>query len=156
MGLAANIAKQFRDTHFGDNSTGTNVKTVLSDITWQQAVTQVSSLNTIAKLVFHINYYVSGVMNVLKGGELVIRDRYSYDLPPINNQEDWEQLRNKALIEAEEFANLLEQLPDERYFETFVDEKYGNYYRNITGIIEHTSYHLGQISLIKKMLNNNS
>jgi len=36
--------------------------------------------------------------------------------------------------------------------ETFVDEKYGNYLRNIEGIIEHGYYHLGQISLLKKMI----
>jgi len=33
-----------------------------------------------------------------------------------------------------------------------MEEKYGNYYRNFHGIIEHCHYHLGQIVLIKKML----
>ena len=37
-------------------------------------------------------------------------------------------------------------------WETFADEKYGHYYRNLHGIIEHTHYHLGQIVLIKKLL----
>ena len=31
-------------------------------------------------------------------------------------------------------------------------EKYGNYFRNLTGIIEHLHYHLGQIVLIKKLI----
>jgi len=30
--------------------------------------------------------------------------------------------------------------------------KYGNYFRNIVGVIEHIHYHLGQIVLIKKIL----
>jgi hypothetical protein len=30
--------------------------------------------------------------------------------------------------------------------------KYGNYFRNIAGVVEHTHYHLGQIALIKKLL----
>jgi hypothetical protein len=34
----------------------------------------------------------------------------------------------------------------------FVDEKYGSYLRNIEGVIEHSYYHLGQISLIRKMI----
>jgi len=34
----------------------------------------------------------------------------------------------------------------------FVLEKYGTYRRNIEGMIEHAYYHLGQISLIKKMI----
>jgi len=36
--------------------------------------------------------------------------------------------------------------------QTFVKEDYGTYYKNITGVIEHGYYHLGQISLIKKLL----
>ena len=46
----------------------------------------------------------------------------------------------------------MEQLPETMLWETFADEKYGNYYRNIHGIIEHTHYHLGQIVLIKKIV----
>ena len=36
--------------------------------------------------------------------------------------------------------------------EGFVDEKYGTYLRNIDGMIEHAYYHLGQVVLIKKLL----
>jgi hypothetical protein len=46
----------------------------------------------------------------------------------------------------------VEQLPEARLWDDFSNGKYGNYYRNITGIIEHLHYHLGQIVLIKKML----
>jgi hypothetical protein len=35
---------------------------------------------------------------------------------------------------------------------TFSQKKYGTYYRNLMGVIEHSHYHLGQISLIRKML----
>ena len=53
---------------------------------------------------------------------------------------------------AEKFANQVELMSDEKLEEIFVDEKYGNYRRNIEGVIEHSYYHLGQISLIKKMM----
>ena len=38
-------------------------------------------------------------------------------------------------------------------FLVFVKPEYGNYYRNLHGLIEHTHYHLGQVALIKKLLN---
>ncbi len=47
---------------------------------------------------------------------------------------------------------LIAQLPEGKLWEDFADKKYGSYYRNLQGIIEHTHYHLGQIVLIKKML----
>ena len=153
MTLPAQLAKHFRDVHFGGNWTSVNLKDLLADITWQQATTKVNSLNTIAALVFHINYYVSAVLKVLKGGALDAHDKYSFDLPPINSQEDWDQLLQKVWSEAEEFATLVEQLPEGKMQEFLADPKYGSYLRNLMGIVEHTHYHLGQIAIIKKFVN---
>jgi hypothetical protein len=150
--LPVQIAKHFRDVHFGGNWTSVSLKETLAGITWQQATTKVYSFNTIAVLVYHINYYVSAVLKVLQGGPLTASDKFSFDLPPIQSTEDWEKLLDKLWTDAESFAILVEQLPESKLEETFSDEKYGNYYRNIHGIIEHTHYHLGQIVLLKKIL----
>jgi uncharacterized damage-inducible protein DinB len=148
--LSAHIAKHFRDVHFGGNWTSVNLKDTLAGVTWQQATAKVHDFNTIAVLVFHINYYVGGLIKVLQGGPLDIRDKYSFDCPPIESAEDWERLLGKTWAEAEQYIQLVEQLPDSILMEIFVDEKYGTYYRNLHGIVEHTHYHLGQIVLIKK------
>jgi hypothetical protein len=58
----------------------------------------------------------------------------------------------KTWTDAENFAILIECLPERMLWEDFADNKYGNYYRNIHGIIEHNHYHLGQIVLVKKIL----
>ncbi len=142
--------------HFGGNWTSVNLKDSLNGIDWEQATTRVYTFNTIATLVFHINYYISAVIKVFEGEPLNAHDKYSFDLPPIRSQQDWENLLNKTWTEAETFASLIEQLPDEKLMDSFTDEKYGNYYRNIHGIIEHTHYHLGQIVLIKKILQANN
>jgi hypothetical protein len=152
MKLSSQIAKHFREVHFGGNWTVSNLKDTLAGVTWQQATTKVQSLNTIAALVFHINYFVAVQLKVLQGGPLEGNDKFSYDVPPINSEEDWQKLKDKALSEAEQLATLIEQLPDSKWEEDFVDPKYGSYYRNLHGVIEHTHYHLGQIALLKKML----
>ena len=152
MKLSEQIAKHFREVHFGGNWTSSNLKDTLADVSWQQAVVKVQSLNTIAALVYHINYYVSAVSKVLQGEPLTASGKYSFDLPPIQSDEDWKHLLDKFWKDAENFSGLIEQLPDSKLDEIFVDEKYGTYYRNLQGIIEHTHYHLGQIVLIKKLL----
>ena len=152
MNLSAQMAKHFREVFFGGNWTSVNLKETLDDVSWQQAVTKIGDLNSIAVLVYHINYYVSAVLKVFEGGKLEASDKYSFDLSPLTNDEEWKALQDKAFAEAEKFANLVEQMPNEKFAQVFVDEKYGTYYRNIHGIIEHTHYHFGQISLIKKML----
>lgn len=50
------------------------------------------------------------------------------------------------------FANQVEQMDETVLDQPFADEKYGTYLRNIEGVIEHSYYHLGQVSLIKKMV----
>lgn len=156
MSLSKQIATHFREIHFGGNWTSSNLKDHLADITWQQAITQVYSFNTIAALVFHINYFVSAVLKVLQGEALNAHDKYSFDHPPILSQEDWENFLNKVWMDAENFASLVEELPESKLYEIFAEEKYGTYYRNIHGIIEHAHYHLGQIVLIKKILIQNN
>ena len=152
MNLTKQIANHFRDVHSGGNWTAVNLKDTLANVTWEQATTKVYSLNSIADLVYHINYYVSAVLKVLQGEPLNAHDKYSFDRPPIQSREDWEKLLEQTRADAENFVTLVEQLPDSILPENFTDGKYGNYYRNLHGIIEHTHYHLGQIVLIKKML----
>ena len=152
MTLTKQIAKQFRQVYFGGNWTAVNFKETLSDVDWKQATAKINSFNTIAMLVFHTNYYVNAVLKVLKGEALQAHDKYSFDLSPVQNEKDWNELLNKTWTDAENFANLIGQLPEAKLWEVFTDEKYGNHLRNIEGIIEHNHYHLGQIVLIKKLL----
>jgi len=152
MKLTEQIAKHLRDVHFGGNWTASNLKDQLADVTWQQATTPVESFHTIAALVYHMNYFVSVTLQVLQGGPLDAKDKYSFDHPPIRSQKDWEELLEKTWSDAESLAITIEQMPESRLGEAFVDQKYGNYYRCIHGPIEHCHYHLGQIALIRSIL----
>lgn len=130
----------------------TNYQDQLADLNWQEATRQVEDLNTIALLTFHVNYYLAGILEVFRGGELTIRDKYSFDLPPITSVSDWDSLRQEFLDNSEAFVKAVEAIPDSQLDLPFVKEAYGSYLRNIEGVIEHSYYHLGQISLIRKML----
>lgn len=153
MKSTTQIANRFREVLLnGTWVANTNFKAQLSGLDWQQATRKWGSLNTIASLTFHIHYYIAGLLSVLEGGPLTIRDKYSFDCPPIQSPEDWERLRDNLLNDAEKFAQLLEQLPEERLSEDFIDKKYGTYQRNFDALIEHSYYHLGQVVLIRKML----
>jgi uncharacterized damage-inducible protein DinB len=153
MNQTAQIAKQLRDVYFGGNWTGVNLKGTLADISREQATARIYSFNTIAALVFHMNYYVGAILRVLQGGPLDAHDQQSFDHPPVLSDKDWEELLIKTWLDAESLIHQIEQLPDQKLWDDFSDKKYGNYYRNLHGVIEHNHYHLGQIVLIKKMAN---
>lgn len=146
------LAKHIRDVHSGGNWTCVNLKDTLDGISWEQAVRQVEDFNTVATLTYHIHYYITAVLAVFKGGSLNASDKLSFAHPPITCQADWDRMLADMWAETEAFAAIIARQPEHIWDKTFADEKYGTYYRNIQGIIEHTHYHLGQIALIKKML----
>ena len=147
--LTTRLREVLLDGHWIAN---TNFKEKLSDVTWEQATKKIGRLNTIAALTFHVNYYLKGILHFFKGGKLEVRDKYSFDMPPVNSSSDWNKLVGEFLSNAEEFVMYVENMPESKLDEPFFDEKYGSYQRNIEGMIEHSYYHLGQISLIKKMI----
>jgi hypothetical protein len=153
MNTPKQIAKNLRDVYGGENWTAVNLKDSLKDVHWQQATAKVDNLNTIAMLVFHINYYVDAQLSVLQGRPLKASDKYSFDVQPITSEADWQKLIGHVFSQAEIFAQEVEKLEEGKLFEVFADARYGNYFRNLMGVVEHTHYHLGQIVIIKKMLN---
>ena len=125
----------------------TNYKEQLLSISWEQAVQKVENLNTIAALTFHINYYLDGLLRALESG-------IDQTAKTAGTNSDWDKLVVTFLHNAEKFADKVEQMEDSIFNQPFFDEKYGTYQRNIEGVIEHCYYHLGQISLIRKMVLN--
>ncbi|MEW2921010.1 MULTISPECIES: DinB family protein [Flavobacteriaceae] len=130
----------------------TNIKEQIESISWQQANQKIGSLNTVALLTYHLNYYLAGILNVFNGGKLEIRDKYSFEMPPIQSETDWKKLKHQFVVNSEKFVAHVESMEDSQFDDYFVDEKYGTYQRNIEGVIEHSYYHLGQIVLINKMI----
>ena len=153
--LSISLAKRLREV-FTDGKwvTGTNFKAEILNLDWEVATAKISDLNSIADLTFHINYYVIGITKVIEGGTLDIKDKYSFDSIPIKSSQDWKSLVTQFSNDSEKLVSLIEKMSDDKLFKDFADKKYGNYYRNIEVMIEHTYYHLGQILLIKKLLNN--
>jgi len=153
MNITSQTARRFKEVILdGTWVANTNYKNQLTGLDWSIAIAKINSFNSIAHLAQHIHYYIKGVLNVLKGGSLDIRDKYSFDFPPIRSQEEWENFLQLLWGDAEEFASLIEQMPEKKLLSVFVEEKYGSYLRNIDGLIEHSYYHLGQIVLLKKLL----
>ncbi|WP_306640960.1 DinB family protein [Sanyastnella coralliicola] len=149
--MNALIAKHLREAYFGRNWPAANVEEHLADVTWEQALQPIAGKNTIAALTFHIGYFVNVALRVLEGGPLEGKDSESFDHPPIENEEQWRGMVNGIFDSVRRMADLIEELPESIWDKDFTDPKYGNYYRNIGGIIEHSYYHLGQIVLLKTL-----
>ncbi len=152
MNTPQKIAKHFREVYFGGNWTASCVQQQMEDVDLSEALQEVYDLNSIARLFCHLHYYTHVVLKVLQGGRLEAKDEVSFHVPEFKSSKEWEAWKQEAWKEAEAFATAVELLSEDKLNEFFCEEKYGIYYRNLHGIIEHSHYHLGQIALLKKIL----
>lgn len=124
--LPSTIANRLREVllngHFIAN---TNYREQHAGLDWRQATKQIHKLSTIAALTYHINYYMAGVLDAFETGKLTISDKFSFDLPPIQSEQDWLELVEMLLTNAAKLADAIEQMTAHELSQPFFDEKYG-------------------------------
>jgi len=153
MKHAQALAARFREVILdGTWIANTNFRDQLTGMDWETAARSVAHLNSIAVLAQHIHYYIAGINTVFAGGKLEISDKFSFDFAPVTSQQQWETFLEKFWEDAHTFAFHVEQMSEVQLDAAFADIKYGTFFRNIEGMIEHSYYHLGQVVLLKKML----
>ena len=149
--LASRLQELFID---GTWIANTNYQMITMDVSLSEAVKTLGPHHSIADLVYHIDYYLAGILEVFGGGTLSIKDQFSFDRPTLHSESDWQSMVTKLLSDAQCFIEHVSSMSDEELESDFVNPKYGSYERNIEGVIEHSYYHLGQISLVKKLVRN--
>lgn len=150
--ISQQLARQLKEFLYGQSMTGSSLKNVLDDVGFKEATFRFEGFNTIAMLSYHVNYYMKGVSDVLSGQPLSIRDKFSFDCPDFQTETEWSAFKQEIFEVADVFAKGIEGLDDAKLAESFTDIKYGNYFRNVIGLLEHSHYHLGQIVILKKMI----
>ena len=157
MNLATELAVQFNSVYLAkDWVSTTSIKTQLSDLRWEEAVTKISLLNSIADLARHLDYYIKGIIGVLEGGSLDMHDAESFSFAPIRSQKEWEECMESLWNHASEFSRLVAGLSPQEMEAPFANAQYGSNYHNINAMIQHIYYHLGQIVVIKKLIRYNA
>ena len=112
--LSNQIANHVKQVFFGGNWTGVDFSSVLKDVDVEIATTKVKDLNSIALLVFHVDYYIDVTIKVLEGGALDAHDKFSFDLKENFCEKDWNDLKNEFLENSQKFIYHIEQMNDKK------------------------------------------
>ncbi len=146
------LAKRFSDVILHNSWVANNsYKNQLTDLPLEVVLLKYQSLHSIAALAQHVHYYIAGLLNVFNGGNLDIKDIYSFDFAPIDTLEQWHSFLAVFWTDASAFSRKLQEMDEDTLNSIFVKKEYGTYHFNINTLIEHSYYHLGQIVLIKKL-----
>lgn len=152
MNILNAIATHINDVYNGENWTDVNIANTLSDVTWQQAQQQTAaSKNTIASLLHHLYYWNGVMMERAKGNNPSVPGSNGFDAGELKNEDDWNDLKEKAHQSFVQLADAVKNFPAEKLFETSPTGR-SSYYKNFQGMVEHAHYHLGQMVILKKLL----
>lgn len=145
------FALHLKQLYTGGNWTGVCLKDTLEGISLETAKAKIKDLNSILALVYHMNYYTKAILGVLNDGVLDAHDKYSFEHPQLETEQEWRSYVNEVLKNGTRLSEMIAGLPDEILDTFFTDVRYGTYHRNFTGLLEHTHYHLGQIVMLSKL-----
>ena len=141
------IAQHFYEVNYGNNWTDANVKDSLQGINFQQATKQVGNANTIALLLYHMDFY-----NMVVYDRLVdIKRHFEHEeslQSEIKNEAEWQQLQQTYFENVDKIHAAILNFDEARLFELTTKN---TPYKNVHGLVEHIHYHLGQINLLKKL-----
>lgn len=155
MPLRNYIAQHIIDVHEGDNWTDVNIKNSLENVSVEEAqvVTKLSA-NTIAALLHHITFYNGVVLERLHGTNPVINGANGFDVPQLNPDDEWQQMKERNIQSAKNLAKAVINFPQEKLFVPLF-EGHDTGYKTLHGVCEHAHYHLGQMVLIRNFIKNN-
>ena len=152
MKISEAIAQHILELYFGNNWTDVNVRETVQDVTLAEALTKTNaSPNTIASILQHMTFYNKIILERLHGRNPEIDQINGYDLPPLQNEEAWELLKENSLQSAQELADDARVIPDDTLQEPIIEDN-SSRYKSLHGVTEHGYYHLGQIVILKKLL----
>ena len=145
------IAKLFSDLQHGDCWIGTNFKETLHGVDAAIASKAIDNhTNSIWHLVFHLIYWRTSVINRLNGN-LTPPPFSDFKLPDDLNEQNWKQ----TLHDFESTYHLLRSTINhfkEENLDRPSPKESQTYYQLIMGCLQHDTYHLGQIVLIRKAI----
>lgn len=152
MKLTEVIAGHIIDVYNGENWTGVNFETTLRDVSFEDAITLTkASGNTIAKLIYHTTFYNNIAIQRIKGNNPAINSDNGFDMPVITTTRDWNKLLANFGASVKDLANEILQFPEDNLW-LINPRGNGTFYQLFHGIAEHMHYHLGQIVVLKNLL----
>jgi uncharacterized damage-inducible protein DinB len=135
---------------------GPSLVDVLQDVSLEVAGRRITpNTHTIAELVFHITSWRIFCTKKMQGDaefDILTPEKDFGALPGRIDDFEWEALQMELSLSQEELINELDKRDNDEFLEDIVPGREYTYYDMLHGIINHDTYHSGQISLLKKAL----
>lgn len=152
MIITSLIAAHIQQVYEGNNWTDVCIADTINNISFQQAQQRTAgSPNTIASLLHHLYYWNEIMLQRMQGENPQVPQTNGFDVEELKSEEDWLALKEKAHNSFIQLANAVKDFPAHKLDKTYAEGK-STFYKNLQGTAEHAHYHLGQMVIIKNLL----
>ena len=144
------ITKLFEEIYDGDSWVGVSLVDTLKNISGEKAAKKIrSNWNSIWEIVVHIISWRDNVLQRVNGA--ITHEPDDNYIRPVEDpsEKEWQKVSLALKNSQEEWISFLTQMNDED-LEKIYQGNNSSYYKNIHGIVQHDTYHLGQIVILAK------
>ncbi len=146
------IISLFEKLYDGEPWIDINIRSVLANITPKQAATKpLPTGNSIWEIVNHLINWRTNVLKRLQGISVTTPDNNYFEPIPVQSKVAWARTLDEYDDTQKQWLEFLKNFNPES-FELRYPNNNMTYYEHIQGILQHDSYHLGQIVLLSKYL----
>ncbi|MEJ7627096.1 MAG: DinB family protein [Ferruginibacter sp.] len=146
------IISLFEKLYNGEPWIDVNIKSILENITAKQADSKpFPNCNSIWEIVNHLIEWRTNVLQRLQGVVIVTPGNNYFEPIEDKSNQAWKDILKKFEDSQTQWIVFLKQFNPESFDSRYPSNKM-TYYEHIQGILQHDSYHLGQIVLLIKVL----
>jgi len=147
------VDEQLRRALEGDAWHGPSVLESLAGLSAAEAASHpIAGAHSIWELVLHLSTDYDLVLRRLAGDGRQLTQAESWPSGPAATEENWEQTLQKLTLLNQKLRQVVRDFPDEQLDDPIVPEVSYTAYTQFIGVTQHTAYHTGQISLLRRAL----
>jgi uncharacterized damage-inducible protein DinB len=150
------LAEEMKEAYEGEPWFGRNAKQLLAEVDEAMAFEKLAGQHSIVELVWHMVTWKAFTINRLrKDTSKSLHSFEAEDWRTLNHQDKslWPQGLQLLRQTHNELVEVVQQQKDEILVEKVAERDY-TYRKLLNGVVQHDIYHLGQIALLKKILEN--
>lgn len=129
-----------------------NIINTVDDVTADEASKKIGDHNSIYQIVVHMSKWRTALLKKLMGEKIVVPSNNFIEKKSAATKKEWKLAVKDLKDSQKKIVSFLSVSKDERFDTEFSNGH--NYYEHIQAILLHDTYHLGQIVLLKKLINN--
>lgn len=145
------IVKQMRASFEGKAWHGPSLMELLKDVDATSAASRpIPGAHSIWALTLHLATTQAVMLRRIRGEEAGLNDTEFWEHMPAPTSDKWRALLDRLVRQENELETAIAAFPADRLDEPLIKGKRTSAYESFHGVIQHNTYHAGQIALLKK------